>query len=539
MSHEEVGYIQLPPDSTGKKSGAAGRLIIDFTGEASPNILLVNDTITGQTSGATGKIVGISRVGFADGEGQLFLEVDTLTDTFQVSENLVIGPTTYASVKADSTLDELYYQKSSIIDRDSPNRSLNINERGAANVTFTEGQPSLSSFGGLIVDEPTSVRQYVYSYDGLDTSFHTESGGNGSTNYIPDERAVTFTTGGTASGDFCRRTSHFYHTYQPGTMMRVIQSMVVGDTGKDDVIRRWGIYDENDGLFWELNGSDLYVVQRSSTTGTPVDTKVLQSDFNSDKLDGTVRFDVDVSKANLYWMDLQWLGVGVVRFGVYESDGSKTIAHTFRNPNSNVTSYMRQGTLPIRFEIENENTAASSSDLKNICSVVQNVGKTKNQLESNSASTSTPISITPADGEVPILTVRAQDQINGLDNRIISIIDSVSVFNSDCKQLKIRMRRGTVPSGASYSALSDRHGLEVDEAATAFIASGDVLWTGFVASGDTVDKSFKNVSDAHQDDIALIRLADGFQPGLSITAECMTADNADVSVALNWKEVSQ
>ncbi len=541
MSHTEVGYIQLPPDSTGKKSAASGRLIIDFSGEFSPNILRVEDLITGQTSGATGKIVGISRVGFADGEGQLFVEVDSLSGEFQPTESIVIGPTAYATVKSTATLDSLYYQKNSIVDRDSPNRTLNINERGAANVTFTEGQPSLSSFGGLIVDEPTSVRQYVYSYDGLDDSFYEELAGAGSVTHIPAERSVVFDTGGTNIGNLAKRTSHFYHPYQPGTMMRVLHSVAVGDTGKDDVRRRWGVFDDNDGLFWELDGSELYAVVRSSTSGSAVDTRVLQSNFNVDKLDGTVRFNLDVSKSNLYWIDFQWLGVGVVRFGVYESDGSKTICHIIQNPNTKTSSYMRQGTLPIRFECENTGAAVSSSELKSICTAVQNIGKTKNQLRSNSVSSSAPRSLVQADGEVPILTVRAKTDINGITNRVTSLIDSVNVFNSDAANVVFRLRRGAFPDGtASFGTSDPSHALESDDSATGLAVDGNPLWTQFVPSGQSVSKEFLNMSESYQNDVALILLADGVtQPGICITAEVVSADASDVSVSINWKEVTQ
>ncbi len=63
MSGEENGFIQLPPDSTGKKSGAAGRLVLDFSGEAVSPEFEVGQTIIGGTSNASGKITGITRDG--------------------------------------------------------------------------------------------------------------------------------------------------------------------------------------------------------------------------------------------------------------------------------------------------------------------------------------------------------------------------------------------------------------------------------------------------------------------------------------------
>jgi hypothetical protein len=113
-------------------------------------------------------------------------------------------------------------------------------------------------------------------------------------------------------------------------MTKVMQTIQIGDTGKANVVRRWGYFDEENGLFWELDGTTLYAVQRSSTTGSVVDTRVAQANWNRDSLDGTIRYDLDVTKTNLYWMDFQWLGVGIVRFGVYENDGTKTTCHVLK-----------------------------------------------------------------------------------------------------------------------------------------------------------------------------------------------------------------
>lgn len=542
MSHLEAGFIRLPPDSTGKKSAAAGRLIIDFEGEVDPNILEVGDTITGGTSSAVGTIVGISRAGFAAGQGQLFVEVSTLTGSFTISEALKIGAITYATVTASASLDTIYYQKSITIDQDNPNRHQKINERGAASITFSEGQPSLSSFGGLIVDEPTSVRQYVYAYDDLSTRFVSDSGGAGTIVYNPDERAVTLDTNGTASGDFASRQSHFYHPYQAGTMMRVLQSMVCGDAGKDDVRRRWGLFDSGNGLFWEQDGSGLYCVVRSSTTGSVVDTRVAQADWNADPLDGTINFNLDVTKANLYWIDVQWLGVGVVRFGVYEDDGTKTIAHIFQNPNNNTTSYMRQGTLPIRFECENTNTAVSSSELKNICTAVQNIGRTKNQLQSRAACTTSPKTVGAASGEVPTLSLRPRETFNGLPNRTTSLLESVNVYNPSAENVLVRLKRGTIPSGDAFNTTITNSGspIEIDEAALGLIFQGEEIWATFLPSGESVIYNFLNEAEELQDDVGIVYLGDQVtQPSLSITATVIGGSDTDLSVAVNWKEIIQ
>ena len=538
MSGAENGFVRLPPDSTGKRSGAAGRLIIDFTGEASSPEFQIGQTITGGSTNATGRITGITRDGFVDGEGQLFIDIDSVENgPFSLGENLLVGVTTYAQIKGAADLNEIYYQKDVIVDRDNPNKSLSIDDRGAANVRFTDGQPSLSTFGGLIVDEPESVRHYVYAYNGLDDRFYSVTSGSGSITYLPNERSVVFDTDGTASGDLAQRTSHFYHPYQPGSMLRIMQTIVLGDFGKDGVRRRWGYFDDSNGLYWELKGTELCVVIRSNANGSVEETSIPQSEWNRDRLDGSFRYDLDITKTNLYWIDFQWLGVGLVRFGVYEDDGTKTVAHVFENPNNQIKPYMRQGTLPIRFECENTGVAVSSSELKSTCTSVQNVGNTKRQLNSRSVCTSNPKTISSASGEVPILSLRPTTTFNSLPNHTVSLVSNVNIYNSNAKNLLVRWRRGSLLAGDSFTGVANSP-VEYDEFATGFLYEGDEIFATFVPSGESFNYDFLRSEDDYQDDVGIILLADEVtQPANSLTCKVIDGDPTDISVAVTWKEV--
>ena len=60
MTYNEAGFVRLPPDSTGKRSAAAPRLIIKCDSyDPSVNRFIRGQTITGGTSCATAELVGI------------------------------------------------------------------------------------------------------------------------------------------------------------------------------------------------------------------------------------------------------------------------------------------------------------------------------------------------------------------------------------------------------------------------------------------------------------------------------------------------
>ena len=77
-----------------------------------------------------------------------------------------------------------------------------------------------------------------------------------------------------------------------------------------------------------------------------------------------------MTKANLYFIDYAWLGVGEVRFGVLGPSGERNVCHIFQNPNINNDVYMQSGCMPLRWENTNTGSPVGGSTLKSICSAV-------------------------------------------------------------------------------------------------------------------------------------------------------------------------
>lgn len=542
MVINENGFIRLPPDSTGKKSAAAGRLVIFFQGEGATKFE-IGQTVTGGTSGASGIITGIERAGFAAGEGELFLDLSTITNgPFQVLENLLVGVTVIATVQSDASLSEFYYQKSTIVDRDDPAHALKIDRNGDGFVRFDEGSPALSTFGGLISEPTESSRQYVYAYDERPNEFYDVTSGAATLTYESDQRAIILDTNSTTSGDLVTRQSHLYHPYQPGTMSKVMQTLSVGDAGKAGVRRRWGYFDDENGLFWELDGTTLYVVVRSNTTGSVVDTRVAQGDWNRDELDGSTNFDLDITKTNLYWLDFQWLGVGVCRFGIYEEDGRKTTAHVFQNPNNEVNPYMRQGTLPIRYECENIGTPASSSELKAVCAVVQLAGTIKRQFSSFGATCPSATPVAFGDGEVPVMSIRPKATFNGLVNHALTIPEEFHVIsdpNTSSGIFNVRIRNNSFTQGGTFTGLNTNSVTEVNHNVTGFLSSGVVQYAATTKGGSEYDHTFENFNPYQQKSLITTVLSDNVtQPVMTITVEAMTpSSTGDFFATINVNEM--
>jgi hypothetical protein len=83
-----------------------------------------------------------------------------------------------------------------------------------------------------------------------------------------------------------------------------------------------------------------------------IDTKVPQSAWNIDKMDGTgpSGYTLDLSKMQMFYIDYTWYGAGFVRWGLRGPNGNVTYVHRMPNNNVNSEAYMRSGNLPGRYE---------------------------------------------------------------------------------------------------------------------------------------------------------------------------------------------
>jgi len=253
-----------------------------------------------------------------------------------------------------------------IVSGDNAAYALSIDYRGAAQVRFTEGQPIVSSYGALKTERERQLGIYESTLESPDNLFTISTATGGTSTYQASKSSTVLAVTG-SSGSRCTRTTNRYHYYLPGTSALARFSVACGDAGKVGNKRRWGCFDDNDGIFFELNGTDLRAVVRTSTPGVVVESPIPRSAW-TDKLDGTgpSGFTLDVTKVNNYWADFTFSGAGRVRFGVYEPGGSRLVAYTIQTGNSATYPMIRAATLPIRTENLNTADTGSSSELREV-----------------------------------------------------------------------------------------------------------------------------------------------------------------------------
>lgn len=195
-----------------------------------------------------------------------------------------------------------------------------------------------------------------------------------SVSHIANQSSSALTVTTTSGSKVLRETKKVF-PYQPGKSLQVMQTFVFAPP-QTNLRQRAGYFSRQNGFYLEQDGNNIYFVKRSFVTGSVVETRIPQSQWNIDPLDGSGSSDIvlDLTKAQILFSEYEWLGVGSVRMG-FAIDGYFIICHQFDHANHIDSTYMTTATLPVRYEIENVGTTASSSTMKQVCvSVISNGG---------------------------------------------------------------------------------------------------------------------------------------------------------------------
>lgn len=425
--------------------------------------------------------------------------------------------------------DVLETQVVHLADPTNPAHIQAIDVRGAANVRFAEGQPILSGFGNLKTTGERALGVYEASLDTYEALFSVETATGGTLSYdAVASSQILHTTSGI--GSTCKVTTNRYHYYLPGSSNIFKMTISAGDSGKAGNIRRWGAFDDSDGVFFELNGTTLRTVIRSSVTGTITSTAVSQADWNIDKLDGTgiSGHTLDITKINVYWFDFQWLGAGRVRFGIFLPDGSRLVVHQFENAGTKTLPYMRTGTLPIAAENTNTGITASGSELRAVCLSVYTEATYEDYAFWRFADVDTPsMAVTT---NTHLCSLQSTTTVNGKHNSVVIYPETLNVYCD--APVAITLYQHTSLTSENWQPLASV--LEITHTGTVQLNGSQRFKTIYFNTGATtfdLDQFFEKNDEGIQIN------ADGTQEIWTILCTKLTAATTNVTTNIGYKEL--
>ena len=216
----------------------------------------------------------------------------------------------------------------------------------------TDWRPNFTTSNRLKTSPYETTFFDTFQYSKEDDVWEDGVTGNATCAHDPNESNVVMEVGSNAGDKIIRQTKRVMR-YTPGRSSLLAFAIRL-DTPHPGVRRRFGLFDEDNGVYFEDNGGIYSCVIRSSTSGSVVENRVVRDDWNGDKLDGNGYSQIiaNFTKQQLILFDYEWYGAGQVKVR-WAIDGEIHTVHTFSHANVIDSVWCQTPFLPIRCELEN------------------------------------------------------------------------------------------------------------------------------------------------------------------------------------------
>lgn len=361
------------------------------------------------------------------------------------------------------------------------------------NNTTNVNPAATDAFGRERVSNPLTLFDSSHRFD--DNGLWATTTATGATSvFNSDQGLVDMNVTGATSSKVIRETTKVF-SYQPGKSLLVLSTFVMAPP-TTNLTQRVGYYGDNNGYYLEQKDKgNVSFVERSFVTGVLINTPVLQEDWNVDPMDGTGPSGIilDLTKAQILFMDLEWLGVGTVRMG-FIIDGNFYICHKFHHANLIQSTYITTASLPLRYEISNSGPTLGANTLKQICSTVISEGGY--ELRGAQKAIGTPITaartFAVAGTYYPIVSIRLKS--TRLDAIVITTAISL-LGTGNGKNYQWRVVAGATTTGGSWVSAGADSAVEYNLTGTS-TTFGRVLASGFVNSSNQGSPSMNILKEA-------------------------------------------
>jgi len=419
--------------------------------------------------------------------------------------------------------------------------NVNANITGTANVVLAEdanviisgfGGATGDAFGRLRVSNPYTLfdtRSLYYDHE----QFASNVTGTGNVVYNANSSSYTMTV--TGAGAVYRETYKTF-IYQPGKSLLIMNSFC-GNTATDGLTQRVGYFNDENGIFFETDGETLNMVIRSSSTGSVTHERVAQSAWNGDRLNGLggahnpSGANLNPALTQLFWTDLEWLGVGSVRVG-FVLNGQYIICHTFNHANQtgNTIPYMGTAVLPCRYELI---STGPSATMCQVCSTVISEGgyPQEGRVTSVGHGFGDEVDLPNNDSFVPLISIRLKSTMP--DAVVVPKTFSISVSSNDLYMWKLYRR--AVTTGGSWVSAGDKTAVEYNLAPTALV-SGDLVDQGYIRASNQSVSSPGNLPLTYENQLFRDPFTNTFLEFVLMAATDGT--NQTALAAVQWQDIS-
>jgi len=456
--------------------------------------------------------------------------ITSISITNQLTGITVLNPVTSISVSNFPT------QLSSV---SITNQLTGITVLNPVTQVTTLPQPTqLDAFGRLRVSSPMTLFDSSHRYkDNNLWSSLTAVGGTYSFNQ--NQGLIQMTVNSLSGSSVIRETTKVF-SYQPGKSLLVMNTFVMASSA-NNLRQRVGYFGQDNGIYLQLDDGNLSFVKRTLVNGSPSsETIVLKSAWNGDKLDGTgpSELTLDITKAQILWTDIEWLGVGTVRVG-FVINGQFIVCHSFHHANIIDSTYITTASLPLRYEIINKGATDGSRTMKQICSTVISEGgyELRGLQQAVSIPITAPRTFAVAGTFYPIISIRLKNSPDRLD--AIAILTALSILGQgNGINYNWQVKASGVTTGGSWVDAGVDSAVQYNITGTSY-AGGRILASGFLNSSNQGSPNLDILKEASFK-FQLERNNLTKTPfELTLIAATDTSNNSGMFASMDWEEISR
>lgn len=323
------------------------------------------------------------------------------------------------------------------------------------------GGNTVDSFGRLRVSQPYTIFDSQNRY-AKDAAYDTETATGGTVTYVTNQSALALAVT-TSSGSTARTQTYRSFAYQPGKSFLTMQTFTMAAV-QTNLTQRVGLFNTNNGIYLEQAGSTVSFVIRTYTSGSVSNSRsVAQASWNIDPFNGTgpSGITLDLTKTQILFINLEWLGVGIVKCG-FVIAGVFYTAHEFYNANVGTVVYMQTAILPLRYEIFTTGATSSAATLQQICSTVISEGGYEQTSQQYIARNTSTVTLTAATSFYPIVSVRLNSSYLGA----VAIVAGSSFLPIGSANYEVVVVKNATLTGATWGSTLAGGQLDVDTGAS-------------------------------------------------------------------------
>lgn len=323
------------------------------------------------------------------------------------------------------------------------------------------GGNTADAFGRLRTSQPFTLFDSQNRY-AKDAAYDTETATGGTVTFVTNQSALALAVT-TSSGSTARTQTFRSFAYQPGKSFLTMQTFTMA-AAQTNLTQRVGLFNTNNGVYLEQAGSTVSFVIRTYTGGSVNNSRsVAQASWNVDPFNGTGPSGVtlDLTKTQILFINLEWLGVGIVKCG-FVIAGVFYTAHEFYNANVGTVVYMQTAILPLRYEIFTTAATSSAATLQQICSTVISEGGYEHVSQPYIARNASPVTLTLAATFYPIVSIRLNSSYLGA----VAMLSGMTFLPIGSANYEVIIVKNATLTGATWGSTLAGGQMDVDTGAS-------------------------------------------------------------------------